>query len=237
VTMTSGTGTCSLTANWAADNNYLAASASQSTSATKANSVTTITSNSPNPSGIGQPVTVNFTATGTGVPTGSVSVTASTGESCNSALNLGAGSCTLTFATSGSRTLTASYGGDGNFNGSVSASVSQTVSSPQIMLSPASLNFGSVARGKKVSLTETVSNPGNATLNISKVSITLGYADWDDFTFTNKCGGTLTAGASCSIVVTFYADDSGTRTATLVITDNAAGSPQSVPLTGTVKNH
>ena len=36
VTMTSGTGTCDLTANWAADPNYVAASASQSTTAVKA---------------------------------------------------------------------------------------------------------------------------------------------------------------------------------------------------------
>ena len=35
VTMTSGTGTCSLTASWAADSNYAAATASQSTTATK----------------------------------------------------------------------------------------------------------------------------------------------------------------------------------------------------------
>lgn len=36
VTMTSGTGTCNLVANWAADNNYAAASLTQSTAATKA---------------------------------------------------------------------------------------------------------------------------------------------------------------------------------------------------------
>jgi hypothetical protein len=42
-------------------------------------------------------------------------------------------------------------------------------------------------------------------------------------------------GASCGIAVTFNADDANsTRNATLYITDNALGSPQSVSLTGTV---
>jgi hypothetical protein len=41
VTMTSGTGTCNLTATWAADSNFQAASASQSTTAVKAASVLT----------------------------------------------------------------------------------------------------------------------------------------------------------------------------------------------------
>jgi len=82
----------------------------------------------------------------------------------------------------------------------------------------------------------TVSNVGNATVKISGVSIKCGAScDGDDFSFRNFCSTSLAAGKSCSIAVTFNADDAGsTRNATLYITDNALGSPQSVALTGTV---
>jgi Protein of unknown function (DUF1573) len=110
------------------------------------------------------------------------------------------------------------------------------VTQAAISISPSSVNFGTVTCGKTATQTVTVSNPGNATLNISNVSIKCGSScDSDDFSFRNYCSQSLKPGASCSIAVTFNADDSGTRSATLKITDNASGSPQSVPLTGTGK--
>ncbi len=123
VTMTSGTGTCSLAANQAGNANYNAApQATSSTTAQKATSTTSITSNSPNPSNSGQPVAigVKVTGTSTGIATGSVKVTASTGESCITTLSSGTGSCSITFTTTGARTLTAIYSGDNNFSGSAS---------------------------------------------------------------------------------------------------------------------
>ena len=104
-----------------------------------------------------------------------------------------------------------------------------------ISISPSSINFGTVTCGKTATQTVTVSNVGNATLNISGVSIKCGSScDSDDFRFKNSCSQSLKVGASCSIAVTFNADDSGTRSATLKITDNAPNSPQAVALTGTV---
>ena len=118
---------------------------------------------------------------------------------------------------------------------SAGAQVSLLVTQPLISISPGSINFGTVSRGKTVSQTVTVTNPGNATLNFNGISIKLGPgADSDDFTFKTNCGSSLAPGGSCGIVVTFYADDSGTVSATLVIKDNAVGSPQMVPLMGTV---
>jgi hypothetical protein len=52
-------------------------------------------------------------------------VNASTGESCTGTIS--AGSCSLTFATTGSRTITAGYQGGYNFVGSQSAGVTQNV--------------------------------------------------------------------------------------------------------------
>jgi FtsP/CotA-like multicopper oxidase with cupredoxin domain len=140
VTMTSGTGACGLTASWPATTNYAAATRTQSTAATKIASAIAISSHIPNPSLLGQTVSISFSATGTGLarPSGNATVTASTGESCTGALTNGVGSCTITFASYGSRTLTAAYAGDQNYNPSTSASLNHNVTDFSIGVSPAS---------------------------------------------------------------------------------------------------
>ncbi|MGA6981534.1 MAG: Ig-like domain-containing protein [Candidatus Sulfotelmatobacter sp.] len=62
-------------------------------------------------------------------PTGPVTVTASTGETCTGNVSAATGDshCVLKFATPGSRTVTASYGGDANHTGSNSDSQTVTV--------------------------------------------------------------------------------------------------------------
>jgi hypothetical protein len=76
----------------------------------------------------------------------------------------------------------------------------------------------------------TLTNVGTTTMSISGISIT--GINAGDFAQTHSCGSSLTAGASCSISVTFKPTASGTRTAALSVTDNAAGSPQAVSLIG-----
>jgi len=238
VTMISGTGTCTVTANWAADATYSSPTAkTQSTTAVKAPSTITITSNTPNPSTLKQAVTIRFTAAGTGAgPTGSVSGTASTRESCTGTLTSAhTGNCSISFSTAGSRTLTASYAGDRNFNGSTSATVSQTVNSPTVSLSASSINFGNVTRGTSQTNAETVSNTGTGALINFSWSITGTNAN--RFTVSSTtCGtrpATLNPGASCVINVTFIPTNTGTQTASLNLTDNATNSPQTVGLSGT----
>jgi uncharacterized protein YjdB len=236
VTMLLSTGTCTTTANWGAGGGYSAAGPlSQQTTAVKAASITTITSNTPNPSTLQQAVTIGFTvAGGSAGPTGAVTVTASTGESCTGALTSGSGACSITFLGRGSRTLTARYSGDSNFNASTSAALSQTVNSPAVSLSPSNINFGNVTRGISQTKTESVSNTGTGALMNLSWSITGTNAA--DFTVSSStCGtppATLNAGASCVISVTFKPSATGTRTATLRLTDNATNSPQSVGLSG-----
>jgi hypothetical protein len=46
------------------------------------------------------------------------------------------------------------------------------------------------------------------------------------------CAGSLAPGGTCTIRVTFRPNAPGNRQARLTITDNAAGSPHQVPLTG-----
>jgi hypothetical protein len=103
-----------------------------------------------------------------------------------------------------------------------------------VSLSPTTLNLGYVTDGqssqpKNVTLT----NTGNATLKITLISIT--GANPQDFSETNSCGTHVNAAAKCTIAVIFKPTRNGTRTATLTIADNASGSPQSVPLTGTAQ--
>ena len=94
----------------------------------KADTTTTITGDTPNPSVIGQAYTVTSSVTvndpGDGTPTGLVKVSDGT-DSVTAAV--GAGTCTLVSKTLGAKTLVATYAGDANFNGSVSAGVPHLV--------------------------------------------------------------------------------------------------------------
>ena len=194
----------------------------------KATSTTTITSNTPSPAIVGQIVTVSFKVAPqySGTPTGSATVTASTGETCTGALTAGAGSCTLKFATGGSRTLTAVYSGDSNFLTSTSATATQVVSG--ISLSTTSLLFGNQVVGtRSASQTVTIANVGITTLTIT------GFAWSPNFSDSNNCGGSLAPGRSCRVNVAFVPTTTGVLTGTLTITDSDVTSPQIVTLTGT----
>jgi len=101
-----------------------------------------------------------------------------------------------------------------------------------VVRAPASLTFASQAIGtrSKHQIT-TVTNNGNTTLNIS--GITLTGSDPGDFNQRNNCGTSLAIGASCTISVLFQPTAPSTRSANVSIADDAAGSPQTVTLTGT----
>jgi hypothetical protein len=103
---------------------------------------------------------------------------------------------------------------------------------PAVTFTPTSLTFGSQAVGTtSAPQSVTVTNSGDANLFINGVSISQAGLD---FNTDEACAGlTLTPGASCTMSVVFNPSATGTRTATLNVTDNAAGSPQTVPLTGT----
>jgi hypothetical protein len=77
----------------------------------------------------------------------------------------------------------------------------------------------------------TLTDFGTAKLNIA--SIAVAGADRGDFAQTNNCGSALASGASCTINVAFTPTQAGSRTATLSISDNGSGSPQTVSLAGT----
>ncbi len=103
---------------------------------------------------------------------------------------------------------------------------------PVVSLSPATISFPSTLVGASSSAqTVSIKNTGNANLDITGISIT--GANASGFTETNTCGSTLGISATCSVAIKFTPASAGTFSAELSIADNAAGSPQSVALTGT----
>ena len=102
-----------------------------------------------------------------------------------------------------------------------------------VTFTPASLTFGAQAIGTtSAPQSVTVANTGDAPLFINSAAIR--GANPLDFTVVDDgCSGlTLAPGTSCPMSITFSPTASGTRSAALSVTDNAAGSPQTVPITG-----
>ena len=110
--------------------------------------------------------------------------------------------------------------------------IGSATSAPAVTLSATSLNFGTQTVGTKANQTLKITNSGTAPLTVS--SVQLSGTNAADFSIvTNGCTASVAPAASCQLSLTFDPSAVGSRTATLSITDNATGSPQTVSLTGT----
>lgn len=110
-------------------------------------------------------------------------------------------------------------------------------SGPIATVRPSKVNFGKLYLGLPGVSFVTLSNTGNAPLIISSIKIATPGNDLDDFHARGFCPTSLAAGKSCKILLTCLSDsDNYSPTATLAITDNAPGSPQTVPLSATIIN-
>jgi hypothetical protein len=98
-----------------------------------------------------------------------------------------------------------------------------------LTLSSSSLNFGNeVIDMTSAAKLVTVTDSGNATLDISSITII------GDFAISkNTCGAGLAAGKKCQVEVTFTPTQLGRLTGTLTFADNGSNSPQTVALSGT----
>jgi hypothetical protein len=126
----------------------------------------------------------------------------------------------------------------GDFNGTgdlgVVAAGSQTLLLLQSVtsMSPTSLSFGNQNVGtKSTPQIVTLRNIGSSSLPIEKIGIT--GANPKDFAQTNNCPSSLPAGHSCRFKVIFKPTQQGPRSASLSVSYKGAGSPQTVPLSGT----
>jgi hypothetical protein len=145
------------------------------------------------------------------------------------------GSCTIsvtfTPAAIGVRTAAVSISDSGGGSPQTVPLTGTGAGSPSVTLAPTSLTFPDQAVGSTSNpQTVTLTNTGSGTLNIT--SLTLTGTDAAEFSQTNTCGASVAAGASCSISVTFKPQHTNVGNATLSVTDNATGSPQTVALSG-----
>jgi len=101
-----------------------------------------------------------------------------------------------------------------------------------VSLSATSFSYGSVFRGgSSAPQSVTLINTGAGAVTITSIAVTGSGAS--SYVFANNCGASLAAGANCIIHGHFAPTTSGSLSATITITDNATGSPQTITLSGT----
>jgi hypothetical protein len=203
--MTSGTGTCSLTATWAADNNYSGTAASQSTLAIKITPTVTFT---------GAPASAAYKSVFTVASTTSASTTAviaSSGGCSNSGLIV-----TMTSGT-GTCSLTATWAADNNYSGTTA---SQSTLTSKIAPTVTFTGAPASAAYKSVFTVATTTNASNtATITGSGACSNAGNAV------------TMTSGTStCSLTATWAADNNYSS-ATLTQSTTATQLSQTITFT------
>ncbi|MGE0886656.1 MAG: beta strand repeat-containing protein [Blastocatellales bacterium] len=223
---TAGAKTLTATYNGDANFNASPASAGVPHQVNKANTTTAITSDNPDPSVVGQTVTVNFTVTatapGSGTPTGNVTVS----DGVNSCVGtVAAGTCNLALVTAGARTLTATYAGDANYNGSASPGEPHTVN--QAATTTAITNDSPdptvVGQPYTVTFSVTVNAPGTGTPT-GTVTVSDGSQTCMATLPATTCNLTSTTAGAKNLTATYSGDSnfSGSVSATAPHTVNKA---------------
>jgi hypothetical protein len=195
---------------------------------------------------VGASVAKPITLTNSGSAALGITSIAASGSGFTSAHNCAAtlaaaASCTInvTFtptaavASTGAVTITSAATGSPHTVGLSGTGTAPTPMVPVATLAPVAVDFGAVTLNTpSATRAVSLSNTGNAPLNLSAVN--LGGANASEFSQTHNCpvGGALAAGASCTISSKFTPAATGTRAATLTLTSNATGSP-AVDLKGT----
>jgi hypothetical protein len=141
----------------------------------------------------------------------------------------------FTPAATGLRTTTLRLTSDDADENQVDVALSGTgiTAAPEVVVTPASYDYGTQQVGVPVTQTFTISNTGTANLVVGASSIS--GPDAAAFVITSgQAGFTITPNTSNTIQVRFTAPTTGLKTATLTIPTNDADEPQvAVGLTGT----
>jgi hypothetical protein len=182
------------------------------------------------------PVTFSASSSISGTGASSFIKTAST---CTNPLPAGA-SCTnsIEFKPTVSGALTATLSYPDNATGSpqtVTLTGTGTSSTgPTLSITPGTLTFASTAIGATTAAQlVTIKNTGTTPVTFSASSSISGSGASSFIKTASTCTNPLPAGASCTNSIEFKPTAAGALTATLSYPDNATGSPQTVPLTGT----
>jgi hypothetical protein len=160
-------------------------------------------------------VTPTPTATATSTPTATATATAT---------------ATLTATATATHTSTPTA----TVTATATATATATPVAVTLEVAPKTLKFPKTAVGKSSKpKTVKVSNPKGSKKHPGlPVLIEMISGDPGVFTESDTCPPTLVAGAVCSITVTFNPSEAAEQLGTLLITDNADGSPQKVLLRG-----
>jgi sugar lactone lactonase YvrE len=121
------------------------------------------------------------------------------------------------------------------YDNSATTSATYTFASPSVSLAPSPLGFGGQVVGT-TSATQAVALTNNGTGSLAITGISIAGINANAFavgTGANACASTLGADEQCFIYLRFTPATAGSFTATLSVADNAAGTPQTVALTGT----
>jgi len=103
---------------------------------------------------------------------------------------------------------------------------------PTLTVSPASVSFSNQAFGTSSGNTSiTLTNTGATAFTFNSIAVT--GTNSASFPESSNCPTSLAKGANCTVFVSFAPASSGSFAASVTITSNAYGSPQSVPLSGT----
>jgi hypothetical protein len=178
-------GTDSITASYGGDSNLAGSTSTAVNQIVAQASTTTQLTSTPNPSIVAQLVTLTATVSGQfgGTATGTVTFYNGTTSLGTGTLSGNSASLNTAAIPQGTQSITAVYGGDGNYTGSTSAAVSQVVNAgppaPDFTLAaaPASITVNSGQSGN-ITVTVTPANGFNSAVSFS-------------------CSG-LPSGASCS---------------------------------------
>jgi hypothetical protein len=227
-------GAKTITATYAGDTNYNGStSAGASHTVNKADTTTTITNaatlNS-TPTVVGQSYAVNWSVT-VNAPgslgaalTGNVTVS---DGSANCTAAVSAGTCSITSTTAGAKTITATYAGDTNYNGSTSAGAPHTVNKANTtttITNAATLNSTPTVVGQSyaVNWSVAVSAPGSLGAALTgNVTVSDGTDNCTAAVSAGTCNLVSTTAGAKSITAT-YAGDSNYNGST------SAGAPHTV---------
>ena len=113
-------------------------------------------------------------------------------------------------------------------NTPLAISLSGTGTQPVLTMSPASLNFSNVPVGTASTQTVTLTNSGNSNLTVNLATMTGTGFGMSGLSLPK----TLTAGQNISFSVQFSPTSTTGASGTIVFTDNAPGSPQTLTMTG-----
>lgn len=189
------------------------------------------------------PASITLTNTGgaaltiTGIAKGGANASefTATGSCAGGAVTVNPGAtCTIGAAftpmTAGTRTATFTLQSNAATNPSITLTgTAAAAATPSIVRSATALAFNTQTVGMtSAALQVTITNNGTMAVTITQVAST----PTPEFASTSNCVGSLAAGATCAINVTFTPSASGARSGNLTITSNATGSPHAVTLSG-----